>query len=148
MMYFASPLGLLRICAGEKGVERLDFVAERDAPPETPNALEARVITWLDAYFAGENPALDFPLAPQGTAFQQRAWQALRTIPYGKTISYQEEALRIDKPTAVRAIGHANGQNPLPILIPCHRVVRKNGQLGGYRSGLDKKRFLLQLENA
>jgi methylated-DNA-[protein]-cysteine S-methyltransferase len=81
-----------------------------------------------------------------GTLFQKSAWEAMLTIPYGQTISYAEEARRAGHPTALRAIGNANGRNPLAIIVPCHRVIASNGTIGGYSSGLDRKRFLLRLE--
>jgi len=100
----------------------------------------------LQEYFAHERQEFQFPLSMHGTLFQQSAWKAMLTIPYGQTISYAEEALRAGHPTALRAIGNANGSNPLAIIVPCHRVIASNGQLGGYSSGLDRKRFLLRLE--
>ncbi len=100
----------------------------------------------LQEYFAHERQEFQLPLSMHGTPFQQSAWKAMLTIPYGQTISYAEEALRASHPTALRAIGNANGRNPLAIIVPCHRVIASNGQLGGYSSGLDRKRFLLRLE--
>ena len=100
----------------------------------------------LREYFAHERLEFQLPLSMHGTPFQQSAWKAMLTIPYGQTISYAEEALRAGHPTALRAIGNANGRNPLAIIVPCHRVIASNGQLGGYSSGLDYKRFLLRLE--
>lgn len=100
----------------------------------------------LQEYFAHERQEFQLPLSMHGTPFQQSAWKAMLTIPYGQTISYAEEALRAGRPTALRAIGNANGRNPLAIIVPCHRVIASNGQLGGYSSGLDRKRFLLRLE--
>ncbi len=100
----------------------------------------------LQEYFAHERQEFQLPLSMHGTPFQQSAWKAMLTIPYGQTVSYAEEALRAGHPTALRAIGNANGRNPLAIIVPCHRVIASNGQLGGYSSGLDRKRFLLRLE--
>ena len=100
----------------------------------------------LQEYFAHERQEFQLPLSMHGTLFQQSAWKAMLTIPYGQIISYAEEALRAGHPTALRAIGNANGRNPLAIIVPCHRVIASNGQLGGYSSGLDRKRFLLRLE--
>lgn len=100
----------------------------------------------LQEYFAHERQEFQLPLSMHGTPFQQSVWKAMLTIPYGQTISYAEEALRAGRPTALRAIGNANGSNPLAIIVPCHRVIASNGQLGGYSSGLDRKRFLLRLE--
>jgi len=100
----------------------------------------------LDAYFAGKRERFDLPLEPQGTAFQKRVWKKLVSIPYGKTVSYSELARRIGCPGAFRAVGAANGQNPISVIIPCHRVLGKNGDLTGYGGGLDMKRRLLELE--
>ena len=100
----------------------------------------------LNAYLAGELRQFSLPLAPHGTAFMQTVWQTLLTIPYGTTASYKDIALMIAKPKAMRAVGLANRNNPIPILIPCHRVIGSNGSLVGYSSGLAIKEFLLQLE--
>lgn len=102
----------------------------------------------LDAYFAGELTAFDLPLAPRGSEFQQRVWAALQEIPYGETESYGDLAERIGSPGAARAVGLANGKNPIGIVIPCHRVVGSDGSLTGYGGGLDRKRQLLDLELA
>lgn len=100
----------------------------------------------LEAYFAGELQQFDLPLAPQGTAFQQRVWAALRAIPYGATRSYGDIATQVGNPKAGRAVGAANGRNPIPIIIPCHRVIGSNGSLTGFGGGLPVKQALLQLE--
>lgn len=100
----------------------------------------------LDAYFSGRLKTFQLPLAPAGTAFQQRCWQALCTIPYGQTVTYAQQAQAIGQPKAVRAVGMANHRNPLPIFIPCHRVIGKDGSLTGYAGCLEAKRFLLDLE--
>ena len=100
----------------------------------------------LEEYFAGVRQNFDLPLDPGGTDFQRRVWRALLDIPYGKAISYKELARRVDRPKGFQAVGQANGKNPLPILIPCHRVIAADGSLGGYSAGLDRKRFLLDLE--
>ena len=102
----------------------------------------------LDSYFTGERTTFDLPLAPVGSEFQQRVWAALRQIPYGQTQSYAEVAERIGSPGGARAVGLANGKNPIGIIIPCHRVVGSNGSLTGYGGGLDRKRQLLDLELA
>lgn len=100
----------------------------------------------LQEYFARQRRQFDLPLAPQGTPFQQRVWQALRQIPYGQTASYKQIAQTIGHPTACRAVGGANNKNPLPIFIPCHRVIGAGGSLTGYAGGLDLKQGLLALE--
>lgn len=106
------------------------------------------VIRQLEEYFAGRRHAFDLPLAPAGTDFQHRVWRALSIIPYGKTISYGELARRIGNPRASRAVGLANGANPLPIIVPCHRVIGANGSLAGFGGGLPIKQALLSLEGA
>src|SRR5690606_19796588 len=100
----------------------------------------------LAAYFAGEASDFDLPLAPRGTPFQQQVWTALRTIPRGETRSYAAIARQIENPDAIRAVGAANGANPIAIIIPCHRVIASDGTLHGYAGGLERKRWLLDLE--
>lgn len=102
----------------------------------------------LDEYFAGERADFDLPVALRGTPFQMRVWEALREIPYGETRSYQEIAQRVDSPRAVRAVGGANGRNPVAIVIPCHRVIGADGSLTGYGGGLWRKEFLMNLERS
>jgi len=110
------------------------------------NPVLAKTIEQLREYFAGERTTFDLPLRTGGTPFQRKVWEALAEIPYGETWTYAELARRIGSPTAVRAVGAANGQNPLPIVLPCHRVIGSNGKLVGYGGGMDRKRFLLELE--
>ncbi len=100
----------------------------------------------LAAYFEGNLTAFDLPLAPRGTPFQQSVWAALRAIPFGTTVSYGDIARQIDGPSAVRAVGAANGKNPIPIIVPCHRVVGADGSLTGFGGGMDRKRWLLAHE--
>lgn len=116
----------------------------RIAAHETPLLAEARA-QLLD-YFRGNRREFDLPLAPEGTPFRRRVWDALLTIPYGQIISYGELARRVGNPKAVRAVGQANHHNPLPIFIPCHRVVGADGTLTGYGGGLELKQYLLRLE--
>jgi methylated-DNA-[protein]-cysteine S-methyltransferase len=106
----------------------------------------AAAIAQLEEYFAGRRRRFDLPLAPRGTEFQRRVWRALTEIPYGQTLSYGELARRIGKPSASRAVGLANGANPLPIIVPCHRVIGSDGTLTGFGGGLPIKRKLLALE--
>ncbi|MBL4571619.1 MAG: methylated-DNA--[protein]-cysteine S-methyltransferase [Gammaproteobacteria bacterium] len=101
----------------------------------------------LDAYFAGELKKFDLPLMPKGTAFQESVWQALTEIPYGETWSYGQLAAKIEKPKASRAVGAANGMNPIPVIIPCHRVIGASGKLTGFGGGIETKQFLLELES-
>lgn len=101
----------------------------------------------LDQFFAGRRQRFEVPVAPKGTPFQQRVWQSLQALGFGETISYSEQAKRMGHPKAYRAVANANGANPIPIIIPCHRVVTKSGGLGGYSPGVDKKQWLLRHES-
>lgn len=146
-----SPLGPLLLVADDAGLRQINFPRNsRPAPVETgwredPSQLR-EAIKQLRAYFAGELEDFDLPLAPEGTPFQQKCWNQLCKIPYGATISYGELAKRIGNPNASRAVGLANGSNPIPIVIPCHRVIGSNGKLTGYGGGLPIKEKLLALE--
>ena len=147
-----SPVGPLRLAADDDGLCLLP-------DPRHPlhanggwhggdNAVLAETRRQLGDYFSGTRRHFDLPLAPRGTPFQLGVWRALSTIPYGATISYRELAERIGQPSAMRAVGAANGRNPLPIVVPCHRVIGADGSLTGFGGGLPTKRFLLQLEGA
>ena len=122
------------------------FGAEGAAISSDPLLLQAA--DQLRAYFAGELREFDLPLAPRGTPFQLSAWAAVSAIPYGRTATYAEIAAAIGRPSACRAVGAANGRNPLPVIVPCHRVIGAAGALTGYGGGLDRKRSLLDLEAA
>jgi len=147
-----SPLGPLYAVASLEGLRVLQWRAPAVAlrPPEAgaEEALLRAVEDQLAAYFAGERRAFDVPLDPVGTEFQRAAWSALRRIPYGETRTYAEQAAAIGRPRAVRAIGAANGRNPIPIIVPCHRVIGSDGTLTGFAGGLEAKRFLLALESS
>jgi len=146
-----SPVGRLLLALDEAGLRHIQFVGgTRRARPE-PSWTEDRapfsaLIGELHAYFRGELERFAQPLAPEGTPFQRKVWNELCGIPYGETISYGELANRIGNPNASRAVGLANGSNPLPIVIPCHRVIGSNGKLTGYGGGLPIKEKLLALE--
>lgn len=143
-----SPFGPLRLAANDAGVTHLLFpgqpAPEGAAEGETP--LLARASLELEEYFDRKRTVFTAPLCPAGTPFQQSVWAALQTIPCGQTAGYRDIAVKIGRPNAARAVGQANGKNPIPILIPCHRVVTAGGSLGGYSLGLDVKRRLLALE--
>ena len=149
--YQESPVGILLLAQGDAGLCRIEFPqADRPVKPaaewrESATAL-AEVVGQLRAYFAGELEQFELPLAPEGTPFQQRVWRELCHIPCGETISYGQLASRIGNPKARRAVGLANGSNPIPIIIPCHRVIGSNGRLTGYGGGLPIKEKLLGLE--
>ncbi|MBQ9264654.1 MAG: methylated-DNA--[Clostridia bacterium] len=140
-----SPLGKLTLTESDGALTRLAFTPDASYMPPQTSLLQTAV--WqLNAYFTGALQQFDLPLRPAGTAFQQQVWQALLRIPYGHTFSYGQLAAAVGRPKACRAAGSANGRNPLPILIPCHRVILSDGSLGGYSGGIDKKRMLLDLE--
>jgi methylated-DNA-[protein]-cysteine S-methyltransferase len=148
-----SPVGTLRLVADREGLREICFEHERHPKPLYPGWIRAPAALrfarmQLDEYFAGKRQHFELPLHPLGTAFQQTVWLALRDIPYGVTISYGELARRIGKPQAMRAVGAANGRNPLPIVVPCHRVIGADGSLTGFGGGLPIKRLLLDLEQA
>jgi methylated-DNA-[protein]-cysteine S-methyltransferase len=144
-----SPLGLMAVSAVDEGVTYVHMGVEemKDAwgPEEATPVLEAAV-DQLEAYFAGDLKEFDLPLAAQGTAFQHRVWAELCRIPYGETVSYLDIAVRLGDRKAVRAVGLANGRNPIAIVVPCHRVIGSNGKLTGYAGGLWRKERLLNLE--
>jgi len=140
-----SPVGRLGLAATDEALTLIEFGRQDEPrPPEDPILRETQ--RQLAEYFAGERTTFDLPLAPQGTPFQRQVWAALQEIPYGETWTYGRLARHIGLPTAFRAVGAANGQNPIPIVIPCHRVVGTNGKLTGYGGGLPRKRLLLELE--
>lgn len=146
-----SPIGPLLLAADDAGIRQILFVNGRHpAKPESSwkegRAAHVETIRQLHAYFAGELENFDLPLAPEGTPFQLGVWRRLCDIPYGETISYGELAKRIGNPKACRAVGLANGSNPIPIVIPCHRVIGSNGKLTGFGGGLPIKEKLLALE--
>jgi len=150
-----SPVGPLTLVASDTGLVavlwpndpegRVRFNDEIVDQPGHP--ILSAAAAQLDEYFAGDRQDFDLPLDMRGTAFQVEAWHALTTIPFGETASYAQQAARIGRPKAVRAIGSANGRNPLSIVVPCHRVVGANGSLSGFAGGLDAKRFLLNHES-
>jgi len=141
-----SPIGTLRILASEEAINRIDFNDDAEQSQFEENDLTKLASQQLRDYFAGERQTFDLPLAPTGTEFQQTCWQALAQIPYGETRNYAEQASLIQRPSAVRAVGAANGANPISIVVPCHRVIGKNGNLTGYAGGLDRKAWLLAHE--
>ena len=141
-----TPIGTLWLSASADGLTEAAF-AEREAGDAGGHVLAAAA-EQLGAYFAGELERFDLPLAPHGTGFQQRVWDAVSAIPYGETASYSEIAAAVGRPSACRAVGAANGRNPLAIVVPCHRVVGAAGALTGYGGGLERKRALLDLERA
>lgn len=146
-----SPVGPIVLAADEVGLTHLLFGHRVETPPEGDGSARGAEIlaeteSQLAEYFEGEREAFSLPLHPQGTEFQRAVWSALEGIPYGETISYRELADRIGRPKAVRAVGAANGKNPISIIVPCHRVIGADGSLTGYGGGLPAKQTLLALE--
>lgn len=152
-MKIETPIGALHAAFDEEGrLAELGFressslrVFESTRISSTTGRLDD-LTTQLREYFSGKRKAFDFPLAPKGTPFQLAVWNALLEIPYGDTVTYAELAHRIGRPSAVRAVGAANGANPIPVIIPCHRVIGSNGTLTGYGGGIERKQWLLALE--
>jgi len=150
-----SPIGTITLVADDDALVELHLPNEKpssttaaeETSPDEHSVLE-RAASQLHEYFAGERREFDVPLAPRGTTFQLAAWQALRTIPYGETMSYGEQARRLGDARKARAVGAANGRNPLPIVVPCHRVVGANGHLTGFGGGIECKAWLLDHERA
>jgi methylated-DNA-[protein]-cysteine S-methyltransferase len=148
-----SPIGPLTIVGDETGLRAILFgegIAEIAEPSLSGprSGVIGETILQLRAYFDRKLDRFDLPLRPEGTPFQMEVWRELQRIPYGAVISYGELARRLGKPGASRAVGAANGSNPIPIVIPCHRVIGSNGRMTGYGGGLEIKEALLQLENA
>lgn len=148
---FASPIGELLLTGDGDALTGVYFWQSRKVAAPDPawaldDAVFAHVRTQLRAYLGGELTEFSLPLAPRGTPFQQRVWSLLQTIPYGSTSTYGKLAAQLGDPKAVRAVGLANGRNPIPIIIPCHRVIGSDGSLTGYGGGLDLKQRLLALE--
>lgn len=149
-VYYRSEIGLLEIIGTAESIRAIEFVeaGEIDRPidqADPPPAIAA-CLAQLDEYFKGERRDFSLNLEPEGTAFQQTVWQQLTAIPYGQTVSYLNIARQVGNEKAVRAVGAANGQNPIVIVVPCHRVVGSNGQLTGYGGGLWRKAWLLNHE--
>ena len=143
--YLDTQIGPLEIMANAKGITAIVFVEQMQA--ERANRLTQAAKHQLKEYMAGQRQLFDLPLTPHGTAFQCKVWQQLRLIQYGETCSYSEVAHRLGQPKAVRAVGAANGKNPISIVVPCHRVIGRSGKLTGYAGGLARKAWLLALEN-
>ena len=148
-----SPIGSLTLAASGSALHAIEFESNRHPQAragwiEGETALLRHAALQLREYFEGRRQTFDLPLAPQGTGFQRAAWQALAAIPYGETRSYAQQAAALGRPSATRAVGAANGRNPLPIVLPCHRVIGANGSLTGFGGGIEVKRWLLAHEGA
>jgi methylated-DNA-[protein]-cysteine S-methyltransferase len=152
---YSSPIGDLLLTSDGEALTGLHMCQRRGKPAPEPepscrrdDAAFQAVREQLDAYFGGELRDFEIPLRMPGTPFQRLVWAGLRAIPYGSTVSYAELARRIGRAGASRAVGSANGRNPIAIVVPCHRVIAADGTLGGYGGGLDRKEWLLELEGA
>ena len=145
-----TPIGTLRLVCDDGRLVAIEFEGQYalDARPDDTDAVLTETARQLREYFNGKRQHFDLPLAPGGTDFQRTVWRALRDIPYGEVRSYRDIALAIGRASAVRAVGAANGRNPVPIVVPCHRVIGSDGSLTGFAGGLDAKKRLLQREGA
>lgn len=151
--YYKSPLGILTLISDKDTLNYILFENDRFYENIKPKAIEKdlKIFTqtknWLDKYFKGQNPNInELNINSKGTIFQKEIWNVLKTIPYGKNITYKEIAEKLNKPKAYRAVGSAIGHNPIPIIIPCHRVIGANNKLTGYSGGIENKIKLLKLE--
>ena len=146
----ATPIGDLTLTASDTALASVEFPSSR--PPRAGgngrNEILDTACQQLTEYFTGRRTAFDLPLDPSGSEFEHLVWDLLRAIPYGATTSYGALALRLGDPTKARAVGAANGKNPIPIIVPCHRVIGANGDLTGFGGGIERKRWLLQHEGA
>lgn len=143
--HYSTPIGKMEITANDYAVLAIDFVDRVHAV--NANAITDLAKRQMRRYFDGELEEFDMPIKAPGTDFQKRVWRALTTVDYGKTCSYRDIADKINNPKAVRAVGAANGKNPIAIVVPCHRVIGSNGSLTGYASGVERKAWLLNHES-
>ncbi|MDL2231289.1 methylated-DNA--[protein]-cysteine S-methyltransferase [Porphyromonadaceae bacterium OttesenSCG-928-L07] len=148
MYYFSYTPSIcpLWILANETGIVKISFSKLIGKAIEKETSLIKQAMTQIEEYLEGRRKVFDFPMDPQGTTFQKNVWSILQQIPYGETWSYKQVAIAVGNPNASRAVGMANNKNPLPIVVPCHRVIGANGKLTGYAGGLDVKERLLDLE--
>ncbi len=149
----SSPIGTLTVTASDTGLCSVLFTDDNDPQEETrfapsANAIVAQTILQLQEYFQSGRKTFDIPLSPGGSTFQQQVWQELVKIPFGKTSTYSAIAQQLNNPLSVRAVGTANGRNPIAIIVPCHRVIGADGTLTGYAGGLWRKEYLLRLEGS
>ncbi|MGB3948712.1 MAG: methylated-DNA--[protein]-cysteine S-methyltransferase [Bacteroidia bacterium] len=146
LTYYSSPIGIIEITGNEEGILSIYFVdAKKDESPNIPAVLKECVYQ-LDEYFKGIRKEFGLKLNPQGSEFQKKVWNQLLTVPFGKTASYLQISKQLGDSSATRAVGNANGSNPISIVIPCHRIIGSNGKLTGYSGGLWRKEWLLNHE--
>ena len=146
--FMVTPLGDLRVVATDSAVIEVAFIEAQDVRPDNTNTVVDEALLQLKQYFARQRQDFDLPLGAKGTEFRKLVWQQLCQLPYGQTVSYSDIANAIGNDKAVRAVGAANGANPIAIVVPCHRVIGKNGTLTGYAGGLNRKQWLLDFEQA
>ena len=146
--FYDSPVGKLVIGEENGAITRVTWTQLPKEYLQEETVLISECRNQLEEYFAGNRMNFDLPLAPKGTAFQQKVWSALQEIPYGEVCTYKDIAVAIGNPKGCQAVGGANGKNPVAIIIPCHRVIGKNGKLVGYAGGMENKEFLLELEKS
>ena len=144
--FIKTPLGIAKITGDEQGIASISILEEGTITKKIPKDLK-EATNQLQDYFNGKRTSFDFKLNPQGTEFQQKVWQALLDIPFGKTVSYMDITKKLGDVKAIRAVASANGKNPLWIVVPCHRVIGTDGSLTGYAGGLWRKKWLLEHEN-
>jgi methylated-DNA-[protein]-cysteine S-methyltransferase len=145
--YYKSPIGYLKISASEKGISEINFTKKKTNNKKPTSTILIQCLKELDEYFTGKKQQFTVSLDVSGTVFQKKVWKQLEKIPYGKTLAYSDIAKRVKNPKACRAVGMANNKNKIAIIIPCHRVIGKAGNLVGYASGLKHKEWLLKHEN-
>lgn len=145
--YLNSPIGWIKITADDSTLQGVTFVDEKNKQPN-PNKITDECGVQLSEYFTGDRKVFDIPLCQEGTSFQKNVWQKLLSIPFGHLASYGDIAKKMNHPKAVRAVGAANGKNPISIIVPCHRVIGSNGTLTGYAGGIKRKQWLLDHEQA
>lgn len=147
--HFNSPLGWLELVASDHALTVIQYLNNKPNPVQTPqHPVFEQTTNQLSRYFNNELKHFTIPVSTEGTPFQKTVWEALRSIPFGSTITYGKLAKRLGDPNKVRAVGRANGKNPIPIIIPCHRVIGSDKKLTGYAGGIERKRFLLEHEGA
>lgn len=144
--FIESPLGITKIVGDANGITEISVLSEGKKSSKIPDSLK-KCVTQLQEYFRGERKEFDFKINPAGTEFQQKVWQELLHIPFGKTMSYLDLSKKLGDVKAIRAVASANGKNPLWIVVPCHRVIGTNGSLTGYAGGLWRKKWLLEHES-
>ncbi|MCB0275647.1 MAG: methylated-DNA--[protein]-cysteine S-methyltransferase [Calditrichaeota bacterium] len=145
---YQCPIGWVHLHASENALTGLYFRDDRPVGPTEANPILDKAIAQVEAYFKKELTRFDVPLEPQGTEFQKKVWQKLADIPFGRTLTYGQLARMMGDPNKMRAVGSANGKNPISLILPCHRVIGSNGKLIGYGGGLWRKEWLLQHEGA